>query len=304
MFKRIKDILYINSITLLQILSIIISFLSSYYCSTWFNITINFWSIKINLNYFIMLNIIIFLIITYKRFMNKYINEFYIFIFWTLSISIIAIYYFSYVQSFLLGMEKISDYINLGEFIKIEINYTLTYKMRFFNTFYTCYVLYLNQNTNLTKDAFSFLMNFLANADILYTINLAQMSIDIIKQFTPIFIDHLLVLYKIQQTSDDEDRGIIYNLYNFLRNSFCIYIFSKIMFYDLSIRFPQYILNKFFKNLVLSYVKNTLLNARYVIFDMSKDEFNDLCYLLMLKLIKKKEPWDLLYKIISDYFKH
>ena len=46
-------------------------------------------------------------------------------------------------------------------------------------------------------------------------------------------------------------------------------------------------------------VKETLENAAHL--DMDKDEINDLCELIMMKIVKKVDPWTIIYTIIK-YF--
>src|ERR1700679_2374641 len=174
MFKLIKKLFFDNNPILLHFISIILIVFLSYYCSTWFHITIDIFNFSIDLNYILILIIIIFIIIIYIKLKNKRLNEFYILIFWTCSIGIIALFYFIYIQCFLLSIENVTDYISFAKFIKIRIHHTLNYKAIFFSKYYETYINKLKKDNIISEEQYSFLIEFI---QIIHVQNFIDMSV-------------------------------------------------------------------------------------------------------------------------------
>ena len=82
-----------------------------------------------------------------------------------------------------------------------------------------------------------------------------------------------------------------------------IYISSCITQHTFNTRIPRFILERYFKEILYSFVEKTLSNTTYITFEMMKDEFKDFCTAGVETIIKNFNAWNILYVIIKDYFK-
>lgn len=192
-YKQLLNYFFTYSLKNKELLSIIFLFIIVYYNSTWFFLTIHFYKTDINSRYCIIIILGLFLIIEYKKFTKSSINEFYLFGYWGFYVFVIACYYFSYVASFLIPIENVSDFLIHHKIIKIKINYSQQYFIYFCEN-YTKYTLnnhYLLDNeikVYLLKIADPVLHEYILNAK-------ENITLQNIKNNTKSFLDIATMIY-------------------------------------------------------------------------------------------------------------
>ena len=289
---------------IIHVLFFILSFifaLSLYY----FNIMFIIFNYKIKLCYLFISFLLTYCILIYKLKYNKLINEFYIFIFlllYTICFFIIFItwlnIYLDYVQDFLINTAN----------MKIQIFYTLTYKEYLLKQYFIAYVDNLLLTSNISEKQYLMLTYFQKNMKLDTFIDLSSMSITTIVNYIPLMTSYILMIYEHLDIMEHIQNNISYHnsnsyrWFSLIRNSLIIFTMTKTVLKTYLITVPNFILKTFFMKSLKSYVKNTLLNAAGVIFDMDQDTFDDFCDLMVKKLMEHYDAFKILEILIKNIF--
>lgn len=278
---------------LFETMTLFLSIAFLYYTSTWFTLTVIIFNYNIDMKLLISINFFNYILLTINRFRKNNNNDFYIFFFWAINIICIGLLYFSYCLTFS-QIEHIGDYVLSFKYFSIKYQYTIVYLSNFF---YDYLLLYINKTT-YTEEQKQLITKVLENYPIDNLIFNSTITLETLKLYISFLVGITLPVY--EYTNDFDDYLIFYkypihNIISFITNTMIIFICITFLFYSK----PSYILQKILYNKVYDFVKDTLLNAKGVTFDISNEEFFDLCSLFTTKIFENYTTFHIIQVIFK-----